>query len=56
MPSESEHVSLMGIGLTCTRLWNELNYKKRQAFFNRELTRKGTVKLTASATINTMRF
>jgi len=30
----------MGIGLTCARLWNELNYEKRQAFFNRELTRK----------------
>jgi hypothetical protein len=24
--------------LACARLWNELNYEKRQAFFNRELT------------------
>jgi putative transposase len=30
----------MGIGLTCVKLSNELNYEKRQAFFNRELTRK----------------
>jgi len=38
LPTENEHESLMGIGLTCARLWNELNYEKRQAFFNRELT------------------
>jgi len=38
LPSESEHRDLMGIGLTCAKLWNELNYEKRQAFFNRELT------------------
>jgi putative transposase len=38
--SESGHRGLMGIGLTCARLFNELNYEKRQAFFNRELTRK----------------
>jgi hypothetical protein len=24
--------------LACTRLWNELNYEKRNAFFNRELS------------------
>jgi putative transposase len=29
----------MGIGLTCVRLYNELNYEKRQAFFKGELTR-----------------
>ena len=40
LPSESGHRDLMGIGLTCARLFNELNYEKRQAFFNRELTRK----------------
>ena len=40
LPSESEHKDLMGIGLTCVKLSNELNYEKRQAFFNRELTRK----------------
>jgi putative transposase len=38
LPSESEHEDLMGIGLTCARLWNELNYEKRQAFFDGELT------------------
>jgi putative transposase len=28
----------MGIGLTCARLFNELNYEKRQAFFKGGLT------------------
>jgi putative transposase len=36
--SESGHRDLMGIGLTCTRLFNKLNYEKRQTFFKRELT------------------
>jgi len=40
LPTENEHESLMGIGLTCARLFNELNYEKRQAFFKGELTRK----------------
>jgi len=40
LPTESEHESLMGIGLTCARLFNELNYEKRQAFFKGELTKK----------------
>jgi putative transposase len=48
LPTENEHESLMGIGLTCAKLWNELNYEKRQAFFkggltqrkNREINRK----------------
>jgi putative transposase len=40
LPSEGEHEDLMGIGLTCARLFNELNYEKRQAFFNGELTKK----------------
>ena len=40
LPSESGHSDLMGIGLTCARLFNELNYEKRQAFFKGELTRK----------------
>jgi putative transposase len=39
LPTEVEHGSLMGIGLTCVRLYNELNYEKRQAFFKGELTR-----------------
>jgi transposase len=38
LPSESEHRDLMGIGLTCARLFNELNYEKRQAFFKGELS------------------
>jgi hypothetical protein len=28
------------------RLWNELNYEKRQAFFNRELTKKKHIEST----------
>jgi len=39
LPTEVEHGSLMGIGLTCVKLYNELNYEKRQAFFKGELTR-----------------
>ena len=39
LPTGVEHGSLMGIGLTCVRLYNELNYEKRQAFFKGELTR-----------------
>ncbi|MDT7887399.1 MAG: hypothetical protein RQ885_00305 [Desulfurococcales archaeon] len=30
----------MGTGLACARLFNELNYEKRQAFFKSGLTRK----------------
>jgi putative transposase len=40
LPSESGHESLMGIGLTCARLFNELNYEKRQAFFKGGLTKR----------------
>jgi hypothetical protein len=32
LPTEVGHGSLMGIGLTCVRLYNELNYEKRQVF------------------------
>jgi putative transposase len=40
LPSESEHKDLMGIGSTCARLFNELNYEKRQAFFKGGLTKR----------------
>jgi putative transposase len=40
LPSEGEHESLIGIGLTCVRLFNELNYEKRQSFFKGELTKR----------------
>jgi hypothetical protein len=46
----------MGIGLTCARLFNELNYEKRRAFSNRELTKRSTMRLTASTTTGIMRF
>jgi putative transposase len=39
-PSRYEEETLFDIGLACARLWNELNYEKRQAFFNRELSPK----------------
>jgi hypothetical protein len=39
LPIEVEHESLMGIGLTCVKLYNEVNYEKSQAFFKGELTR-----------------
>jgi hypothetical protein len=39
LPTEVEHGSIMGIGLTCVKLYNELNYEKRQAYFKGELTR-----------------
>jgi putative transposase len=37
-PNRYEEETLFDIGLTCARLWNELNYEKRQAFFNGELS------------------
>ena len=36
-PNRYEEEILFDIGLACARLWNELNYEKRKAFFNREL-------------------
>ncbi|MEM1606324.1 MAG: hypothetical protein QXW41_08790 [Fervidicoccaceae archaeon] len=39
-PNRYEQETLFDIGLACARLWNELNYEKRQAFFNGELTPK----------------
>jgi putative transposase len=37
-PNRYEEETLFDIGLACAKLWNELNYEKRQAFFNRELS------------------
>jgi len=37
-PNRYEQETLFDIGLACVRLWNELNYEKRQAFFNGELS------------------
>jgi putative transposase len=50
----------MGIGLTCARLFNELNYEKRQAFFkggltkrrNREINRKYYYKYNETLGVN----
>jgi putative transposase len=39
-PNRYEQETLFDIGLTCARLWNELSYEKRQAFFRYELTVK----------------
>jgi len=37
-PNRFKEETLFDIGLACARLWNELNYEKRNAFFNGELT------------------
>jgi len=37
-PEEHEEKILFDIGLTSVRLWNELNYEKRQLFFKNDLT------------------
>ncbi|MDT7889266.1 MAG: hypothetical protein RQ885_09880 [Desulfurococcales archaeon] len=37
-PNRYEEEVLFDIGLACARLWNEPNYEKRHAFFNRELS------------------
>jgi hypothetical protein len=37
-PNRYEQETLLDIGLAYTRLWNELNYEKRNALFNRELS------------------
>jgi hypothetical protein len=37
-PNRYEEEVLFDIGLACARLWNELNYEKRWAFFNGELS------------------
>jgi putative transposase len=37
-PNRYEQETLFDIGSACARLWDELSYEKRQAFFNRELT------------------
>jgi putative transposase len=39
-PNRYEEETLFDIGLACARLWNELNYEKRHAFFNGELSPK----------------
>ncbi|MDT7895890.1 MAG: transposase [Desulfurococcales archaeon] len=37
-PNRYEEETLFDIGLACARLWNELSYEKRNAFFNGELS------------------
>jgi putative transposase len=37
-PNRYGQETLFDIGLACARLWNELNYEKRHAFFNGELS------------------
>jgi len=56
LPIEVEHESLMGIGLTCVKLYNELNYEKRQAFFKGELTRDKMNEIDESITTSITRF
>ena len=37
-PNRYEEETPFDIGLACARLWSELNYEKRNAFFNGELS------------------
>jgi putative transposase len=37
-PNRYKEETLFDMGLACARLWNELNYEKRNAFFDGELT------------------
>jgi hypothetical protein len=37
-PNRYEKETLFDIGSACARLWNELNYEKRYAFLNGELS------------------
>jgi hypothetical protein len=37
-PNRYEQETLFDIGSSCARLWNELSYEKRNAFFNGELS------------------
>ncbi len=53
LPIEVEHESLMGIGLTCVKLYKELNYEKRRAFFKGELTRLRCMRSTGGTTTST---
>ncbi|MDT7890278.1 MAG: hypothetical protein RQ885_15055 [Desulfurococcales archaeon] len=47
---------LFDIGLAFARLWNEINYEKRQAFFSRELTPKKYYELTRNTITDIKRF
>jgi hypothetical protein len=54
--TESEHESLTGIGLTCARLFNELNYEEGGRSSRVSLQKRRTMRLTASTTTSIMRF
>jgi len=45
LPEEHEEKMLLNIGLTCVRLWNVLNYEKRQLFFKNDLTLEKRVEI-----------
>jgi hypothetical protein len=53
LPTGVEHGSLMGIGLTCVKLYNELNYEKRQAFFKESSPRIRCMRLIEGTTTST---
>jgi hypothetical protein len=46
----------MGIGLTCARLFNELNYEEGGRSSRVSLQKRRTMRLTASTTTSIMRF
>jgi len=45
LPEEHEEKILFNIGLTCVRLWNELNYEKRKLFFRDDLTSEKRIEI-----------
>jgi putative transposase len=45
LPEKHEEEMLFNIGLTSVRLWNELNYEKRQLFFKNDLTLEKRVEI-----------
>ncbi len=40
-PTEKQHMQLLEIADTCARLWNEINYRRRQSFFKGKINWEG---------------
>ncbi|MDT7890439.1 MAG: hypothetical protein RQ885_15870 [Desulfurococcales archaeon] len=55
-PNRYEEEVLFDIGLACARLWNEINYEKRQASSRTSLQLRGGMRSTRDITTNIGRF
>jgi hypothetical protein len=55
-PNRYEEEVLFDIGLACARLWNEINYEKRQASSRTSLQLRGGMISTRDITTNIGRF